>query len=658
MIAGTWGTASASLPSGWAPGQLAILVEVVDGAGAGLPDVPAGWSPQGATPVRVAPGVMTWARVSTRALRFGDTGPTAPVGAAWAGRILVDESGAPSIRVSTGAARVTAREGAWGIIVGATDTNADPAGTGVEWLPGRTQAGSLAGLGWLVGLRWVSIGMSGEGTAGSASVTGLGIEVLAPQGPRPPELTSPAAGDEVNAVATTQWSWQHRSSRAGGSQGGWSWRISSAAGWLYWSAATSSLTLTETTNPGASMSFDLPGGALDNLGASRVWTVRTVEALDGMVSLWAPERTVTPVSPPGLAVSVAATHNDLSPTMTGTATITRPGSVVIASQWQARDATSGAVVWDSGVQGGAGLSREAPASTTWANGGSYTGWGRIQQTGGAWSAWSSSAPFVVSWTAPATPVVTVTTDPEGGVFVHTTALTPGAEVVVESSRDDGLTWELVHHGVAPASTMQLRDPLVAHMQPMRWSVTQYVVVDGVRLPSERGVSNVVVPSSRVSILASAYDPASTWQQIYIADDPAVAWPRLTAVQQVFDDEYALVLRGKERARRGELTVTAKSADAREALHLLTQCGDPLVLQLCPEDDWGRQSIQPGERVTLQVISEHSETRLKHIAWQPRNILVTWVEARTPRIGEAPALAPITHPVESPSAVAIADAYQI
>ena len=645
MLAGVWGTAGAGFPSGWAPGMLALLVEVVPQASGGLPGVPEGWSPQAAAPMNVdALGVKPWLRVSTRVLRTGDTAPAAPSGVSgWWGRVLVDDTGASGVQVVTGAARVTVPEGGVGVVAGVTSTDTDPAGEGVDWLPGRAQVTSRVFLYYFTS--YVTLGaVETAGTAGSSQVQGLGVVFLPPVGPRPPELTAPGAGDEVNAAATTQWSWQHRPSRAGGSQGGWSWRISSAAGWLYWSAALGSLTATETTNPGAAGGFDLPGGSLGDLGASRVWTARTVEALDGLVSSWAPERTVTPVTPPGLAVTVTATHNDLSPTITGTPAITRPGSVVVASQWQARD-TTGVVVWDSGVQGGSGVSQDVPPTTPWDDGAQYTGWGRIQQTGGAWSPWVSSAPFVVSWDAPATPVVTVATDPEGGALVDVTGLVPGAAVVVESSRDDGLTWDLVHAGVAAESTMRLRDPLVAHLEPMRWSVTQYTVVDGVRLPSERGVSDVLVPASRVSILASAHDPASTWQRVHISQAGDTVWPRETAVHHLLGpDPYALVLRGPERARRGSMVLTARDAQARALLHDLLQCGDPLVMQWCPEDDWHHQSVRPGERVTIQATSPHSEARLAHIPWQPRHVPVEWVEAPTPQIGAAPALAPVTHPV--------------
>lgn len=1041
MIAGAWSQSAADLPSGWAPGQLAVLIEVVPAFVLQLPPVPDGWMPQGATPLtQVAGMAWTWLRVSTRALRAGDTGPVAPQGAAgWSGRVVVDENGAPGVRVTLGAARVSVRDGASGVVVGAVSQDVNPAGSGVSWLPGRAVVSPTS---WWGPSMWVTVGEATEGTAGAATVPGLGIEFLPPVGPRPPVLTAPGAGEEINAAADTDFSWQHQPARSGGRQGGWSWRISSAFGWLYWSASSSSLTGTETLNPGDATRVTLPAGSLDNLGTARSWTARTQEALDGLLSPWAAERQVTPVTPPILNVTVVTAHGDLSPTIIGSATITRPSSTVTASHWQIRD-TAGAVVWDSGVLGGAGLTRDAPASTPWVNGASVTAWGRVQQTGGAWSAWSSSAPFVVSWTAPATPVVnagtrytpwaeqarnyvvnpsagtagaavTVVTNlwsdplPNGvglgngqarwsgtigqvsvsmdgewvraeavsastdksimrssnwglnglpiagstlyrlsfelqrkagladvifrrweynaagtlvvndanvwldtdaatgrryaeftshadaafivialssgggnlevgdwwrvrrtmlavpilapGVFVgggvsndpdlsgvwagavhqsstfvqgvgvpgvipggnavairstrwakngthslriipnnpsngdsyieasvpdvgtlrsgaraigtlhmqgaqgaagqHARArrivafvpevrgpqaantagdtehdftwsgagghnivrfyngaargqgevwwdalgifdpaytgswfdgsnlpagldpalwrvrwfgapgnsfsvlesrqvvpptsdagtditidgLIPGAEVTVWSSVDDGLTWELVESFTAVSSSALLSDPLLSHGQPMRWSAIQHQIVDGVRLPSERGVSDPVVPTSRAGILTSALAPASRWVRVHVRTADPNVWPRPSGVHQLLREKYALVLRGTERGRRGALILRADDEAQRAMLHELTQCGDPLLLMMPPEADWAQTSIAPGERVTIRVVSEHSEPRIAQLPWQAREVPVVWVEARTPAVGEAPSQAPVTHPI--------------
>lgn len=645
MLAGAWGSSIAPLPAGWAAGQLAVLIEVVPAFAFQLPSAPDGWTPQAATPVSQVAGIAwTWLRVSRRVLATGDTAPPAPADTqGWSGRILVDQGGAPSIRVTTGAARVSIREGGSGAVVGITGQPTDPAGSGVSWLSGRAVINPTS---WWGPSLYVSVGTTDEGTAGSASVPGLGIEFLPPVGPRSPNLLAPAAGDEINASATTDWVWQHVAARAGGRQGGWSWRITSPTGWLYWSVATGSLTATPTVNPGADSSFQLPPGALSNLGTPRSWTVQTIEALDGLVSPWAPERTVTPVAPPSLTVTVSSPPGDLSPTITGVPVITRPSSTVIASQWQVRD-TGGTVIWDSGVIGGATVIHNVPANLPWVNGASYTAWGRVQQTGGAWSAWTSSAPFVVTWTPPATPVVVAVPVP-GGAQVTITELAAGADYTLWSSTDDGLTWSYVHSGVAPTSgIVKLVDPLVIR-GPMRWSVIQYVDMDGVHLPSERGVSDAITPTSDEVVIASALAPATTWLTGCVTAVESVSWPRLSAVHQLLGPSpYAYVARGPERARRGGFTVHASTRAEAEALHALLQSGDPLVF-IWPAERTreGMCDFSPGERVTIRITSEHREDRLLLSLLQDREIPVTWVETKTPEIGEAPAQAPVTHPVQS------------
>ncbi|WP_156366595.1 hypothetical protein [Microbacterium sp. No. 7] len=954
--------------------------------------------------------------------------------------MLVDTGGAPSIRVTTGSARVTVRDGASGVVVGVTTQNVNPAGSAVSWLSGRATVTPTA---WWGPSMWVTVGEATSSTAGSATVPGLGIEFLPPVGPRPPVLTAPGAGEEINASAPNDFSWMHQSSRAGGKQGGWSWRISSSSGWLYWSQAAGALTSSETQNAGAAGTFPLPGGSLDNLGVGRVWQVRTQESIDGLWSPWSVERAVTPVTPPILSLTVASPHGDLSPTITGTPTISRPASVVVASHWQIRD-TSGAIIWDSGVLAGQGVVHDVPASTPWVNGASVTAWGRVQQTGGAWSAWSSSAPFVVSWTPPPTPAVSagtrytswveearnfavnpsfgtagapvgvvtnlwsdplpngvglangqarwsqntagvpvsidsgwaraqadtsgisdaiifrasnwavnglpiatntlyrlsfelerasglpdavasrweydagggivvndatmtlqtdpgsgrrfveftshasaatvafvlrraatpwqagdwyrirrtmlavpilspgtfvgggVSTDPDltgvwagtahqsstlvqgvsvpgvisggnavavrstrwakngthsvriipnnpsdgdsyieasvpavgtlrsaaravgalhlegaqgapgqhararrilagwpevrgtqaantagdtdhdftwsgagghnivrfyngaargqgevwwdalgifdpaytGGWFdgsnlpagldpalwrvrwlgtphnsmsvlesrevappvsnvgtdVMIDNLTPGNAVVVWSSTDDGLTWNLVESFTATTGSALLTDPLVASGKPMRWSAIQYQIIDGMRLPSERGVSDAYVPTTYSGIVTSAYSPATRWIEAVIRNADPNVWPRLTAAHHLLNNKYALVLRGQEKARQGRFILVARDDAEREALHELLQGTDPLILQMPPEFTWSYTALKPGERVTVRVVSEHSEPRIKQEAWEPREIPVEWVEARTPAVGEAPPGTPITHPI--------------
>ena len=218
MSAGVWGSSSAPLPAGWAPGQLAALLEIVPAFFFGLPPAPDGWSPRGSMPLRRSGRAWVWMRVSVRELEAGDTAPAAPHGAPdWSGRVLVDELGAPDVRVSSGSAVITVRAGGWGAVVGVTTTNATPVGRAVSWLPGRVQIPNSIFAGESL---YVSVGTTGEGTAGSALVDGLGIEFLPPVGPRPPLLTAPAAGEEINAAAAAPFAWQHRPSRAGGRQGG------------------------------------------------------------------------------------------------------------------------------------------------------------------------------------------------------------------------------------------------------------------------------------------------------------------------------------------------------------------------------------------------------------------------------------------------------
>ncbi|WP_454301093.1 hypothetical protein [Salana multivorans] len=175
--------------------MLALLVEVVPQAGGGLPGVPEGWSPQAAAPMNVnALGVKPWLRVSTRVLRTGDPAPAAPSGVSgWWGRVLVDDTGASGVQVVTGAARVTVPEGGVGVVAGVTGTDTDPAGEGVDWLPGRAQVTSRVFLYYFTS--YVTLGeVETAGTAGSSQVQGLGVVFLPPVGPRPPRADGTRGG--------------------------------------------------------------------------------------------------------------------------------------------------------------------------------------------------------------------------------------------------------------------------------------------------------------------------------------------------------------------------------------------------------------------------------------------------------------------------------
>ena len=68
-----------------------------------------------------------------------------------------------------------------------------------------------------------------------------------------------------------------------------------------------------------------------------------------------------------------------------------PGATVASANDPGSPA--GGTVWDSGVVGGPGVVRDVPGDTPWVSDSSYTAWGRVQQTGGAWSAWASWADF-------------------------------------------------------------------------------------------------------------------------------------------------------------------------------------------------------------------------------------------------------------------------
>lgn len=188
------------------------------------------------------------------------------------------------------------------------------------------------------------------------------------------------------------------------------------------------------------------------------------------------------------------------------------------------------------------------------------------------------------------------------------------------------------------------DVFAPYGQSTAWRARAATVLEGAPRWSEWGMSDPVTPVHKLAYLASAVDPARTWQPLLIVDDSEHTRQTPTAVVYGLGDDRPRVTRGVYRGRAGSLILTAGHDDEQELDNLiaLLESSEPLILRWSAEG--AGDSIIDAGTLTFSVADSLATTRRAQVAvLRGRRISVSWVEQDGPGLGDTNA--PITHPIE-------------
>lgn len=252
----------------------------------------------------------------------------------------------------------------------------------------------------------------------SAATSGQGTSItiaLPPvQPPATPTITEPANASYVDTPITLGWSPNPTTGDGPQSDVAIRAKISGASSYNYWSMASNAWQSTIVWNPYTSDSYTFPTAAF-TVGNVYNVSVATEEATEGLQSQFASDITFTCQAPPSVTVTgPSGAIATASPTVTATATPAAGASVTgyrvvvyTAAQVAASGFTPGGTpnVYDSGTVASTSTSVSQPVSGLSSNATFYA-YVEVTETGGE-SAWGS-APFTVTFDAPAQPTVTVT----------------------------------------------------------------------------------------------------------------------------------------------------------------------------------------------------------------------------------------------------------
>lgn len=632
-----WSANAPSWPSGTRKGDVAVLTSVHDQALGSIVSPP-GWSLAGSWS-SVAWVSMVWARLD---------------GAVWT-QVVTDTSVPPwpGMRVEPGRRQVQvvvyrgtsgvgrSRQGMGEVPVqahgGAHVVAAEVAATGapVASLPGVTRNGTTgsaqrpAHLGQAA--MWAATGWADAGgTPGTYGTTVdvsrlLALELLPPVGPAAPTIVSPATGNETSAGVDVDYAWRHNPASPGGYQDAYRLRVDRGSGWEYWSASTGNWSASDVVNVSGVEGVTVPAARHTPM-AEHVWQAMTREGLDGQWSPWSDTASHRPVTAPSVNVTAptGVVSNDLTPTVAWTATT--PRGVQTAVHVRVVDADAG-VLYDSGALPTPAKSLTLPV-LEWVNGAPVTALVRVQQTGGSWSPWVTSA-FAVSWSEPATPTVSATPRAarDGGVVVDLSGLVAGARVEVQRVSPEGL-WEPVVILDAPDASVSVVDVFAPYGTPTAYRARQASVLDGVPLSSGWGMSAPVTSTDECMYLAAAQAPASSWVRVMLSTDGERTHRRPVSVAYGLGDDRARVSYGVRRGLAGSMVASTLSRLEHERLTELLESGAPLVMRWTPEYDHAlgeqrtRRHVPP---VTFQVAGEVTSARPLDGPFAYRAVSWPWVE---------------------------------
>ena len=452
------------------------------------------------------------------------------------------------------------------------------------------------------------------------------IELLPCSAPAAPTLISPA-GDIDNTVPI-QLQWQHNSAadlpqeqvRVRIKQSSEStWRYVTSGGALNASVqtlTTSAQTLTITVALTA-VSWD--------------WAVQTCDG--GLWSEWSQVASITPRTPPSVgAVSFAQGATGEVWWTIGWPSAATPGGVQTAYQVAIAPEGAGAsgAVWTGQIAASAVKSVSTSPRADWVNGATYQAWVRVQQTGGLWSPWASSAAATMSWTLPQQPgAVTVADGRPLSITVN--GIWPGAEQLEIQSSPDGIEWSAAATYDLPNTVQSVDLPLAVYGLP-----TLYRARIWVRRTTSLG-ETVLLPSAwRVTT-----EPASSTDlEAYVVDPDTGEYLRLditaTSTQTLSQGVTTSYGLGATRPRTdrtaaaglvGSVTARVDTVVERDALIAWLTTRDRWWLRWSPEVGKGDYPARHAEPATLMALGDQVQIGRWAAFYQSREITWAWVQAR-------------------------------
>lgn len=633
-----WMGAGKSWPAGTVAGDTAVMVRMGTrtrrGLGAWQPAGHYTWSSGG--DARWATWLVdVWARVLTAA----DLSKPPP--SDYGQVTVLSQTGGIGV-VRTGVGHATARPGGGVLSVSWTaDAAGSDLGAGPSW---QSPAGAVSQPSvWGPVSARTMVGWSDAPSGGSVGAgrrgASLAVELLPPEGPGAPSVLSPSDGQEVPTSGAVSFAWQHRPSHAGGFQDAYRLRVDAGAGWRWWSASSGAFSSSETTNSSAVQELELDATEFTAF-VGHVWQVSTREGLDGAWSPYSPAASFVPVTAPSLVLtSPTAVHNDLTPTITWTAST--PRGQQTARRVQLVDALSSLVVYDSQWRPGPEQEWTVPPQFR-DNPAHLKQRVRIQQTGGSESAWAEE-PLTISWDEPDPPVVTAAPAVGGGVLVTVEVATP-MSVTLERVGTDGLWSPVVAPSdAAPGAPLEVVDVFAQAGVPTAYRAQGVVDLDGQWLRSAWAVTDPLTSTDRRgTYLALAANPTATWVKVFVTALGTVQRAESVSTTYGLGDDYGRVTYGEDQGETGEVTVWVGSQADYDTVLRLLQAQEPLLLRLAPEVDSYTGDWDGGRVLTLARSSQVSVERAGVAAIQSRRISFSWVE-QPPAILDGSAQMPTRDP---------------
>ena len=338
---------------------------------------------------------------------------------------------------------------------------------------------------WRIGNEWVSTTGNVQATLGRAASTSgtlmipvnSGVEAFAYQVvsealPAAPALSAPSALQRFSTLDLVRFAWRNRGGTLRYSivelVGPMGTRTLKDDGTLY--NGTWNLAPTEAITLAAGLA-----------AGTYTWRART-ENYTGQGPWASPAVTFYVDVPPSIGtITVTSPFGSVTPRVVASATAgygaIEQTRVTIAPATSTNPQQE--AVWTSGVQLGSGVDETGAADAPWINGQSLRAWVTVWQTGGV-STTTVSAPFTVSWTPTAAPVVTLTAG--SPPRVNLSGITPWNKVQVEQ-QIGGVWGPLVTTEVA-LTQVSFGSPMLAIGEPVKVRARQATQVSGAWLWSD------------------------------------------------------------------------------------------------------------------------------------------------------------------------------
>lgn len=440
------------------------------------------------------------------------------------------------------------------------------------------------------------------------------FELLPNKGPDAPTLVGPSG--QVDATQPVALSLVHNSS-SGSTQEAVRWRAKPASSgtWQYITAA-GTLAGTEQTIATSASTITLPAGTLTSVQWD--WSASTMD--NGAWSPWASSAQVLPSAPPSAVVTLTTVAESLSVTVGWTPTT--PGGSQTA--WQVAVAPAGggvgAALYTSPVTAGAGT-QTVVAPQAWANGGSYQGWVRVQQTGGLWSQWTASSAQTVSWTPPTAPGgITAADGSPPSVTVQ--GIPAGGDRLDVEHYHDG-AWQPLAHIDLPNATGVVAVPLAPYGVSRLYRARVQRTVSGVLLPSAWVESAPLTSTDRCAYLVDP-DDAADYLPITLSGDPVRNLVQGVGVYYGLSAARARTDRTPTAGEAGTATVDTDTPAERAALVAWLSTRPSWVMRWPAEPEGLGWVDTPPMRMALANPVQWA--RISEVANPGRAVSFDWVEA--------------------------------